>query len=140
MRLGNGYMKSVVFSPTALFRLSRFSIGENWFQDFPLPDPSDGLKRIVLDGIIYIIEERLEVDNGPIVVINVSHQEPVFFDGGKNVAVLERVITVGRSLYTDSVAVSSRWWAPPTLRKNPLTSPVFAVTAHTRWGATPATH
>lgn len=89
----------------SLFKLSQFAIADSWFQDFELPEESAGLKRVEVANVIYIIERNLNDDDQPLVVIDVDK----IFDGKTNVATLDRIITVGRSIYSDSVIVPTAW-------------------------------
>lgn len=102
-------MNALVLTTSSLFRLSQFSISSSWFHQFELPTHNAGLKRVVVDGIVYIMEIDLQTDDGPIIVIRLSDADGVFCDASSQSAVLERVITVGRSIYTDSVVIPTGW-------------------------------
>lgn len=102
-------MKALVFSVSSLFLLSRFSIPKEWFSSFDLPVLDAGLKRIVVDDIVYIIENVLESDEAPIVVINLSGPNAIFCEGRDNTLLLERIITVARSAFTTSVKIPPTW-------------------------------
>jgi hypothetical protein len=102
-------MKALVFSASALFEFSRFSIPREWFNSYDLPDLDAGLKRAVIDDIVYIIENSLNDDDGPLVVINLADPYPVFSEGRDNALLLERIITVARAAFTTSVKVPPTW-------------------------------
>lgn len=101
-------MKALVITPKALFRLSQFSISTEWFDEFGLPEHDASLKRVVVNGIVYLLESDLETDENPVVVINLA-KDGVLTDKESRSATLERIITVGRSIYTDSVSIPPGW-------------------------------
>lgn len=101
-------MKALVLTPKTLFRLSQFSIDGDWFKEFGLPDEETGIKRVVVDGIVYLIEADLETDDTPIVVLNLG-VDGLFADEATRGATLERIITTGRSIFTDSVSIPTGW-------------------------------
>lgn len=102
-------MKAVVFTSTAIFRLSQFSISADWFKDFGLPQESAGLKRVQINDIAYIVEKDLDRDDVPIVIINVADEDAVFSEEAQNVNLFDRIITVARSVYTNSVVIPTGW-------------------------------
>lgn len=102
-------MQALVLTPTALFRFSRYSIGPEWFDHLGLPDYEAGLKRVVIGGNVYVLETALETDSGPIVVINLDPTQGIFSDQTSRTSTLDRVITVARSIYTDSINIPTGW-------------------------------
>jgi len=104
-------MKALVLTPSSLFKLSQFSISNEWFADYHLPLDTAGLKRVVVDNIAFLIEINIDTDEGSIVVIDLQGDHPVFSAAEDNVAVLERIITVARSVFTTSVAIPTGWRA-----------------------------
>lgn len=102
-------MKAIVFSPSALFRMSQFSISGEWFEHFGLPDHTGPLKRVKIGEIVYIIEKNLENDDGPFVVINLSTDGRVFENNGSRLNTLERIITVAHSTFSTTVLIPTSW-------------------------------
>lgn len=102
-------MKALVFSPAALFRLSQFSIGPDWFKSYGLPESEAGLKRVVVNDVVYLIESDLDTDEKPVIVVNLTGSDAIFADPDSRSSILERIITVGRSVYTDSVSIPTTW-------------------------------
>ncbi|MGO3744866.1 MAG: UvrD-helicase domain-containing protein [Alcaligenes aquatilis] len=102
-------IKALVFTPSALFRLSNFEISNNWFGSYQVPVSCVEIKRIEIDGLIYFIEPSLERDDVPLIVINISGINPVFQAGRSNIYALERIITVARSFFTNSVKIPVAW-------------------------------
>ena len=71
-------MKALVFTPTALFSLSQCEINEAWFGQYALPKAVQGIKRVQYGEYVYFLEDALDRDDGPIIVINLSGDNPVF--------------------------------------------------------------
>lgn len=102
-------MKAIVLTPRTLFRLSQFAIGPEWFEHFGLPKTEIAIKRVIVDDIGYLIDADLDSEDQPIIVINLSGSNGVFAEGRLRSSILERIITVGRSIYTDSVSIPTSW-------------------------------
>lgn len=98
-------MKTLAFTPSSLFRLSQFSISDSWFENFEIPESSAGLKRVVVEGVIYLIESALESDEVPLIVIDAES----IFNGDADVQTLDRIITAARATFTDSVVIPTAW-------------------------------
>ncbi|WP_439541221.1 hypothetical protein [Hyphomicrobium sp.] len=101
-------MKALVLTPKTLFRLSQFSISTEWFEQFGLPEHEKSIKRVVVDDIVYLLEPELENDDAPVVVINLE-ADGILADSASRTATLERIITAGRFIYTDSVSIPTNW-------------------------------
>lgn len=102
-------MKALVLTARALFRLSQFAIGAEWFGKFGLPKDEVSLKRAIVGDIAYLIEADLDTDEIPIIVINLDGSDSVFGNESLRSAILERIITVGRAIFTDSVSIPTGW-------------------------------
>lgn len=101
-------MKALVITPTIMFRLSQFSLSEEWFDEFGIPENETNIKRIVINDIVYLIEASIDTYDNPVVVINLD-AEGIFSDRSTCVAIMERIITTTRSVYTDSVSIPTGW-------------------------------
>lgn len=101
-------VKALVLTPDTLFRLSQFSIESDWFDHFSLPPEETRTKRVVIDDIVYLLQSDLETDETPIVVINLG-EDGLFSETPSRSATLERIITAGRSVFTDSVSIPTGW-------------------------------
>lgn len=102
-------MKAVVFTPTSLFRLSSFSIDEDWFKTFGVPEETEGLKRVVIDDILYLLETTLDDDQKPIIIINQTGDHAIFELDSLSLKAFQRVDTVARRVYTTSVTIPTTW-------------------------------
>ena len=101
-------MTNLVCSQTALFRLSQYEVFPEWFGSFDLPATSSGLKRVAIGDFVYILDDTLDADDEPLIVISGELTSRVF-DGVHDVGVLDRIITVARSAYSRSVTIPTRW-------------------------------
>jgi hypothetical protein len=102
-------MKALVLTPGALFKLSQCEISDEWFSTYLLPESLTGIKRVQKNDKVYFLEDSLDRDDGPIVVLNLKGDNPVFSRGKFNIYVLERIITVARSHFTNSVKIPVAW-------------------------------
>lgn len=101
-------MKALVFTPSAIFAFSKFLISKEWFGDFGLPNGERHVRRSVVNDIVYFIEAGLNSDDEPIIVVNNS-DDGVFSDRDSSLSTFERIITVARSVYTESVVIPPNW-------------------------------
>ena len=102
-------MRAVVFTPTSLFRFGAFSIDMSWFEEFDLPNGVDGLKRVVVHQMVYLLETALDDDGGEIIVINQEGEFATFEANPASVTAFDRISTVARRIYTTDVAIPITW-------------------------------
>jgi hypothetical protein len=101
-------MKALVVSVNTLFRLSQYSMTAEWFDDFGIPEGDLTLKRVVVNNTGYLLEPDLDSDDEPIIVINLM-KDNVFGHSQSRSMTLERIIAVGRSIYTNNVSIPTSW-------------------------------
>lgn len=105
-------MKAIVFTKNALFHLSQFSITKEWFKGFDLPENIENIKRVNIDEVLYIMDANAEDDHQPLIIVNNYGQHRCFRGNDDlNTNILERIITVARSIYTHSVSIPESWRA-----------------------------
>lgn len=103
-------MDCLVFTASALARLSGFSLSPDWFQEFGLPQDERVLKRVRVGRRVYLVERDLSDDDVPIIVINLTSDYKVFAPQDQlNSNVLDRIITVSNSVYTKNVVIPPGW-------------------------------
>lgn len=102
-------MKALVFSPVALFKMSSYSLSESWFSDYQLPKGETLIKRVVVGEVVYLIDRNLDDDSAPVIAFNLREPNPVFDKGLPNANILDRAITVARSLFSTSVVIPPSW-------------------------------
>lgn len=101
-------MKALVLTPQTLFRLSQFAVSDEWFTHFGIPAGDAGIKRVVVGDVVYLIDPDLNTDETEVVVVNLE-TGGVFSDKRSRSATLERIITAGRFVFTDSVTIPTGW-------------------------------
>lgn len=101
-------MKALVLTPKTLFRLSQFSIADEWFAHFGVPNGEASVKRVVVGNVVYLVEPELDTDETSIIVVNLG-SDGVLADSASRAATLERIITAGRFVFTDSVSIPTGW-------------------------------
>lgn len=104
-------MHNLAITPHALFKLSNYEISNLWFKRFEFPAEEVSIRRAVIGDTVYLFERTLEDENHPLIIINNSLGDPVFSAADKDTRNLERIITVARAQYTDSVSVPPSWKA-----------------------------
>lgn len=102
-------MKSIVFTRESISRLHRFGIDDRWFDEFLLPGGNHGLKRSVVNDTVYIIEEDLNFDDVPLVVINLSGEGAVFSNDRPSAMVLDRIIASSAAHFEATSQIPSTW-------------------------------
>lgn len=102
-------MKAIAFTPYSISQLVRFDISEQWFSEYFIPPEAAGLKRVVINNIVYIIESSLDDDSGPLVAINLESEYPIFEAGKDNASVFERIRTVSDAQFSTSVKIPPPW-------------------------------
>lgn len=102
-------MYNLAITPQTLFRLSNYEINKLWFEKFELPKDETSIRRVVIDQTVYLFDRQIEDENGPLIVINNTLGDPIFTGADKDARNLERIITVARAQYTDSVSIPQAW-------------------------------
>lgn len=102
-------MHNLAITPHALFRLSNYEINKHWFEKFELPKDAPSIRRVTVEDTVYIFERQLEDENSPLIVINNTLSNPIFACTDKDSRNLERIITVARAQFTDSVSIPQTW-------------------------------
>jgi len=102
-------MSTIVFTPTSLFRLQSYAITAEWFKNFNIPTQAENLKKVTKGNITYIIENALNEDDIPLIVIENSGEHAIFRYEEANTYILDRIITVARSIFTNSVRIPTTW-------------------------------
>lgn len=102
-------MRAVVFTPYSIFVCSQESMPSEWFRDFLLPSFLNNLKRVEIDGIVYIIETNCESDAVHKIVINLYEAFAVLSDDQLSPTAFDRIAKVARKIYTKTVSIPESW-------------------------------
>jgi len=104
-------MYNLAITPQALFKLSNYEINNHWFQRFDLPEDQTTIRRVAIGDTVYLFEKTIEDEASPLIIINNVSGDVVFSGCDKDSRNLERIITVARAQYTDSVSIPQSWKA-----------------------------
>lgn len=102
-------MYNLAITPQALFKLSNYEVNSHWFQRFDVPNDQSSIRRVIVGDTVYLFDRQIEDELTPLIVINNVFGDKVFSGGDKDSRNLERVITVARAVYTDSVSIPPSW-------------------------------
>ncbi len=104
-------MTALVLTRESLSRLNRFGITDEWFDAFDLPPGNHGLKKVTVDDNIYIIEDDLNDDESPLVVVQLQGLTKVFDRDRHNALVLDRIILASSAHFYSTVQIPTSWRA-----------------------------
>lgn len=100
-------VKAFVIEQSAMPIIDAAIVDTGWFDKFELPPNHDRLKRVELNGIVYILSNTATEESG-FVAINCS-TGGVFSGPSSPQSVLERVLRVGMRHYDRSVVIPHQW-------------------------------
>lgn len=98
---------ALVINESAIAILDTAMIEPSWFEEFELPGNTAGLRRAVVDNIVYLLSANAEVNEGLVVVKTGS--EGVFAGTSRPQARFERVLRVGLRKFDKNIAVPVQW-------------------------------
>lgn len=104
-------MKALALTRHSITRLTRFGITDEWFTHFNLPSGDHDLKRVVIDELVYLIENDLEDDTEPLVIIGLEGNHGIFGQGRNNALILDRIILVSSAHFYRTVKIPTTWKA-----------------------------
>ena len=99
--------EALVVDASAVAVLDAALIDEEWFSDFELPQNSVGLRRTVVDGIVYLLSPKVDLDQ-PLLVVNTG-ATGVFAESRKSQARFERVLRVALRKFDRNIALPLQW-------------------------------
>lgn len=98
---------AVVIDQKAISILDRALIEDAWLQKFLLPRNADGLRRVESDGIVYLLSENADLDDGCLVINTALFATA---DGlAKPHTAFERVIRVALRHFDRGIAIPIQW-------------------------------
>jgi len=124
-------MKALALTQESIIRLNRFGISDEWFGHFDLPSGNHNLKKATIQDIVYIIEEELDDDTGPLAVVQLGGNYGIFSPGRNNALILDRIILVSTAHFFRTVQIPTNW--RPYSEKDLLS--LYAGNVHTSRGA-----
>lgn len=100
---------ALVIDEGAIAALDAALIDEKWFEDFSLPENAVGLRRSVVDDVVYILSGKADLDS-PLLVVNVG-PSGVFAGGIRQTSRFERVLRVAMRRFDANIALPLQWQA-----------------------------
>lgn len=98
---------AVVIDKKAVGILDRAFVEDAWLQNFEVPDNADGLRRVQANGIVYLLSERADLNDGYL-VINTAIFGPASALSKPRTA-FERVIRVALRHFDRGIAIPVQW-------------------------------
>jgi hypothetical protein len=105
----NTHVSAVVVDQKAISILDRAYVEDVWLEKFEVPQNTDGLRRVKLDDIVYLLSENADLDDGYL-VINTDIFSPTE-KLTKPQTAFERVIRVALRHFDRSIAIPILWHA-----------------------------
>lgn len=100
-------VSALVVDQKAISILDRAFVEDAWLQKFEVPQNSDGLRRVEANGIVYLLSENAELEDGYL-VINTGIFGPAAGLARLRTA-FERVIRVALRHFDRSIAIPIQW-------------------------------
>lgn len=100
-------VSALVVDQKAISILDRALVEDAWLQKFEVPQNSDGLRRVEANGIVYLLSENAELEDGYL-VINTGIFGPAAGLARLRTA-FERVIRVALRHFDRSIAIPIQW-------------------------------
>ena len=102
--------KALVFDIRSFFQVANCNIGEEWFSNYDLPSDLRSIKRLVENEIVYFLDELIAAeDEISLVILDLSRPAPLFRGDGIDRYVFDRIATIAKSTFTNSVSIPFSW-------------------------------
>lgn len=100
-------ISALVIDQRAISILDRALVEDAWLREFEVPQNTDGLRRVKLNDIVYLLSENADLDDGYL-VINTAVFIPTA-GLSKPCTAFERVILVALRHFDRSIAIPVQW-------------------------------
>jgi hypothetical protein len=100
---------ALVFDLPSFFKVAVCEIDDEWFGEYQIPSELETVKRIERDNIVYFIDQKLTDEAAPLIIIDLSGPDAVFKQDEIDRYVFDRVSTITRATYTNSVSIPYSW-------------------------------
>ncbi len=102
-------LKALVVDSSTIEALDAALIDEEWFHEFLIPANSEGLRRVVLNDVVYILSNDANTDSG-LLVVNIG-PDGVFAGPGRKRPRFERILRVALRHFDRNVSLPVQWQA-----------------------------
>lgn len=100
-------VSALVIDQKAVGILDRAFVEDAWLQEFEVPQNTDGLRRVKLNDIVYLLSEDADLDDGYLVINTAVFVPAVGLT--KPCTAFERVIRVALRHFDRSIAIPIQW-------------------------------
>ncbi|ARP78588.1 hypothetical protein CAL11_21720 [Bordetella genomosp. 6] len=100
-------VSALVIDKKAISILDRAFVEDAWLQKFEVPQNTDGLRRVELKDIVYLLSEHADLDDGYLVINTVVFAPTAGLN--KPSTAFERVIRVALRHFDRSIAIPIQW-------------------------------
>lgn len=100
-------ISALVIDQKAISILDRAFVEDAWLQRFEIPQNTDGLRRVELNDVVYLLSEDADLDDGYL-VINTAVFSPTN-ELAKPCSAFERMIRVALRHFDRSIAIPIQW-------------------------------
>ncbi|WP_454882634.1 UvrD-helicase domain-containing protein [Sphingomonas oryzagri] len=98
---------ALVIDEGAIAILDTALIESNWFGAFELPENSAGLRRAVVDNIVYLLSPKADVGDG-LLVVDTGH-DGIFTNAAMPQARFERILRVALRKFDRNISLPVQW-------------------------------
>ena len=102
-------IKALVFDRESFFQLSRCAVADDWFNEYEIPEELTSVSRVELNGVLYFLRDEISDPSTPIIFVDLIPPNGIFQHDALDKYILDRMLTVARSLFTSSVAIPFNW-------------------------------
>lgn len=96
--------KAIVIEVGALNIIDAAIVDEAWFNNFQLPENAEGIRRVVVSDVVYLLSNDADVDS-ILVVLDIR----IFNGIARHLSVLERCIRIGMRQFDRSVSIPNNY-------------------------------
>lgn len=98
---------ALVIDEGAIAILDTAMIEPSWFDEFELPENTAGLRRVVMDNMVYLLSDNADIDFGMLVVN--TGPDGIFTGAAMPHARFERVLRVALRKFDRNIALPVQW-------------------------------
>ena len=98
---------ALVIDPKAISILDRAFIEDAWLNKFEVPQNTDGLRRVELDNVVYLLSNNADIDDNYLVINTAVFAQEA--EVVKSSITFERIIRVGLRHFDRNIAIPVLW-------------------------------
>jgi hypothetical protein len=102
-------LKALAFDVRSFFKIVNCEIGDDWFSTFEIPGELESIKRVVERDVVYFLDQEISQDDVSLIVVDLGKPAPIFNSDGIDRYVFDRIATIAKSVFTNSVSIPFSW-------------------------------